>query len=103
MEDGEGPPDVTLIPAAEIGQWLLAKNHLLSAYELLFELEDSRDAADPTEPQARTQLRDFFKDKSRFPQSEMAAVNTQDGARCRAVGNQLPRFFVNALRAGQAD
>ena len=46
-------PDVTLTPARDVAQWLLGKGHLLAAHELWFELEDVRDAADPTEPQAR--------------------------------------------------
>ena len=69
-----------IIASIDIGKWLISKNHLLAAYELLFELEDTRDAADPTEPQARDHLRDFFNDKSRFPPQELAAVRGQDGA-----------------------
>lgn len=71
---------LSLIPSTDVATWLLDKNFLLSAYELWFELEDSRDASDPTEPQARNKLRDFFKDGKRFPPQELAAMATQDGA-----------------------
>lgn len=71
---------ISLIPSQDIATWLINKQFLLSAYELWFELEDSRDAADPTEPQARNKLRDYFKDPKRFPPKELAGMATQDGA-----------------------
>lgn len=82
--------DEKIIPAEDVAEWLLDKKHLLSAYELWFELEDSRDASDPTEPQARNKLRDFFKDPKRFPPSELAGLATQDGASVRHVLRSRP-------------
>lgn len=93
---------ISLIPSQDVASWLLSKNFLLSAYELWFELEDSRDASDPTEPQARNKLRDYFKDPKRFPPQELSAMATQDGAsklvaaRCLRVSRDL---CENALLA----
>ena len=76
-------PAESIMPALDVAHWLLDKNFLLAAYEFWFELEDARDAADPTEPQARKELHAYFKDNQRFPVQELASFASQDGASSR--------------------